>query len=185
MKRLLLSALLIAFTGILFAKKVEIKDAKTIALNAYFEKVNNYYGVVDYGDLKITDQYVINNNGEEVFYAFNFSNYGFILIAADDAIEPILGYTFDSQYNNGPKQEGFQSVLDGYSEHIVFLRSNGIEASTEIAEEWQALIEYVPGAIAAVDGSKDVEPLLTCTWNQDWPYNYYCPEDDDGPGDHV
>ncbi|RLD53537.1 MAG: hypothetical protein DRJ05_16285, partial [Bacteroidetes bacterium] len=185
MKRLLLSALLIAFTGILFAKKVEIKDAKIIAVNAYFEKVNHYYGIVNFQDLKITEQYVINNNGEEVIYAFNFSNYGFILIAAEDAIEPILGYTFDSQYNNGPKQEGFQGVLDGYSEHIIFLRSNGIEASTEIAAEWQQLIHYVPGQLTSVDGSKDVEPLLTCTWNQDWPYNYYCPEDEDGPGDHV
>jgi len=185
MKRLLLSVLLIAFTGILFAKKVEVKDAELIAYNAYFEKVNHYYGFVDFEDLKISDQFVISKNGEEVFYAFNFSNYGFILIAAEDAIEPILAYTFDSHYDNGPKPEGFQGVLDGYAKSVISLRSNGIEASTEIAEKWQSYIDFVPSEVKEIDGSKDVEPLLTSTWNQDWPYNYYCPEDGAGPGGHV
>ncbi len=185
MKRLLLSVLLISIAGFSFAKKVELNDAKSVAMNAYFEKVNHYIEAVNFQDLNITEQYVINKNGEEVIYVFNFNNYGFIMIAAEDAIEPVLGYTFDSHYANGPKPEGFQGTLNEYAEHILFLRTNGIDASPEIADQWEAVRLINSGQLAPVDGSKDVEPMLTCTWNQDWPYNYYCPEDAGGPGGHV
>ena len=40
MKRFALSLLLLSFIGISFAARVELQDARTIALNAYYQKVN-------------------------------------------------------------------------------------------------------------------------------------------------
>ena len=34
-------------------------------------------------------------------------------------------------------------------------------------------------------GSKSVDPLLQCKWNQSYPYNVYCPEDPGGSGGYV
>jgi len=185
MKRLLLSFLLISFAGFLFAEKVELKEAKTIAKNAYFQKLNTYNNPVGFDALQIADQFTIKNNGEEMIYVFDFTGYGFILIAADDAIEPVLGYTFDNQYPLENQPEGFHGVLAEFKEQIQYLRDNNIEASNKIEAQWNALLSFDPSQFTPQKGDKDIDPLVTCTWNQDSPYNFLCPEDPQGPGGHV
>ena len=128
MKRFVLSLLLFSLIGIAFAVRVELQDARTIALNAYFQKLNTYYEKVNFSDLEIVNHFVISQNGESVVYAFNFANYGSILIAAEDAIEPILGYTFESQYSSEEQPENFRGLIWEYGDHIQYLRNNKIEA---------------------------------------------------------
>jgi len=41
------------------------------------------------------------------------------------------------------------------------------------------------GSIKISTNSKGVEPLLTTKWDQDFSYNYYCPDDPAGPGGHA
>ena len=185
MRRLLLSLFLIAFTGMLFADKVDIQQAEKIAVNAYFQKLNTYVDEIDFSDLVITEQYTINSKGEPVMYAFNFENYGFIIVAAEDAIEPVIGYSFESQYVEEELPDNFRGLMNGYTEHIDYLRTNSIKASSDIALQWNELNSFKPADFMPMKGSKDIEPLLTSTWNQDSPYNYYCPEDPSGPGGHV
>ena len=175
MKRLLLSLFLTSFISVLFAANVELQDAKTIAKNAYFQKINSYLEEIEYDALVILDYYVINSDNESVIYAFDFENYGFILIAADDAIEPVLGYSFDNHYTSENQSQGFKGVLWEYGTHITYLRTNKIEASPEISQQWNELASFKPSVFTPKDGSKDIEPLLTVTWDQSWPYNYYCP----------
>ena len=185
MKRLLLSILLISFAGFLFAEKVELKEAETVARNAYFQKLNTYFQPVGYDAVQIAEQFIIKTNGEETLYAFDFAGYGFILIAAEDAIEPVLGYTFDNPYPSVNQPDGFKGVLNEFKEHIQYLRDNKIEPSAEIKQQWDNLISFDPSQFTPQKGDKDIDPLLTCTWNQDSPYNFLCPADDDGPGGHV
>jgi len=182
MKRLLLSLLLASFVSFLFAANVELENAKTIAQNAYFQKLNTYYNKVDFNDVVITDHYVINKNGESVIYAFDFDNYGFILIAAEDAMVPVLGYTFEGNYSEENKPDNFIGWMEGRAGAIKYIRDNNLEATSEIAGQWNELIEFKPENLNTIKGGKDIEPLLTCTWNQDWPYNYLCPLDPQGPG---
>jgi len=185
MKRLLFTLLLTSFISVLFAANVELQDAKTIAKNAYYQKLNSYVEKVDFDAVKIMDYYVINKNGESVIYAINFMNYGFILISAEDAIEPVLGYAFDSHYSTEDQPVGFKGILWEYGDHITYLRSNKIDASIEISQQWSELSSFKPTGFEAKDGSKDIDPLLTCTWDQSNPYNYLCPEDPAGPGGNV
>jgi hypothetical protein len=177
--------MLLSFIGIAFAAHVELKDARSIALNAYYQKANNYFKNVSFSDLEIESHYVINQDGNSVIYAFNFKNYGFILVAAEDAIEPILGYTFESQYSVELQSENFKGLLWQYGEHIQYLRNNSITASPEISQKWNELVNFNAATFSPEKSGKDIEPLLTCTWNQDWPYNYYCPLDAQGPGGRV
>lgn len=185
MKHLFLSFLLLSFFGGLFAGNVELADAKQVAKNAYFQKVNMYVGNVDMSNIKVSSVYTMEGNNGAAVYAFNITNYGFILIAADDAIEPVIGYTFDSQYSEEIQPEGFAGLMREYTEHIDYLKLNQIEASPEIGQQWNELTTFSPQGFIPEKGSKDVEPLLTATWNQDWPYNYLCPEDNQGSGGHV
>jgi hypothetical protein len=98
MKRFTLSLLLISFIGIAFAARVDLQDARTIALNAYYQKVNLYLKLVSFDDLQISENFDIQKDGETMLYAFNFSDLGFIIISADDAMTPVIGYSFESQY---------------------------------------------------------------------------------------
>jgi len=185
MKRLLLSLLLIAFTGFVFAEKVELQKAEQIAKNAYFQKLNTYANAVNYSDVVISEYFTIDINGEPAIYAFNFNKYGFILIAAEDAIEPVIGYSLESQYVEDRNADNFNGLMWQYADHIDYLRNNSIKASQKIASQWNELKSFDPQSFTPQKGSKDMEPLLTCTWNQDSPYNYLCPADAAGPGGHV
>lgn len=185
MKRLLLSFLLISFFGVLFAGNVELTEAKQIAKNAYFQKLNTFVGSVDMGEINISNVYTIEGNGQAAIYVFNVDNYGFILISAEDAIEPIIGYSLDTKYNDEKQSEGFAGLMSEYTEHIGYLRDNSIAASDVINQQWNELKDFETTSYVPQKGSKDIEPMLTATWNQDWPYNYLCPEDESGPGGHV
>ncbi|MBC8486067.1 MAG: C10 family peptidase [Bacteroidetes bacterium] len=180
MKRLLLSLLLISFAGILFANKVELQDAKTVALNAYYQKLNTYHETVNFSDLEINNYYVVNENGETVYYVFNITNNGFIIISAEDAMIPILGYSFETIYSPDNSPENFKSWMKGKAANIIYLRENNVEATIEIANKWNELLDFNCIEFIPKDGGKSIEPLLTCTWDQGHPYNYLCPVNTSG-----
>lgn len=175
MKRVLLSLLVLAFAGTLFAKDVPLNEATTLAKNAYFQKLNTYVSEIDFADVMIVDQFTIKEDGNATVYAFNFENYGYILIAAEDAIEPVLGYSFTSHYNPAKEASNFNGLIAEFGEHINYLRENSIEATSTISQQWSSLKTFNPENFVPQKGSKDVSPLLTCTWDQDNPYNFLCP----------
>lgn len=181
MKRVLLSLLVLAFAGSLFAKDVQLNEATTLAKNAYYQKLNTYVSEVEFADVMIVDQFTISEDGNTTIYAFNFENYGYILIAAEDAIEPVLGYGFTSHYNPAKEASNFNGLIAEYGEHINYLRENSIEATSTISQQWSSLKTFNPESFVPQKGSKDVSPLLTCTWDQDNPYNFLCPPRDTQP----
>ncbi|MEZ5195328.1 MAG: C10 family peptidase [Bacteroidales bacterium] len=187
MKHLLFSFLFITLTFALFAKGVEQNTARELALNAYYQKLVQYHDEnAAYEELIITETYTISEGGIPMYFIYNFQDFGFIIIAAEDAIEPVLGYTFNSHYSSEDQPEGLAGTLSEYREHIDYLRSNQITQSTEIFQQWDDLYYFEASNFSATNNSKgDVEPLLTATWNQDDPYNFYCPEDQQGPGGRV
>ena len=75
----------------LFAEEVSIQLARRVALNFYFERISLIKNV-SYNDLSISDEYTIQQNNEAIYYVFNINSEGFIMIAADDAVFPVLGY---------------------------------------------------------------------------------------------
>jgi len=182
MKRLLLSILLISFTGMLFAKSVELQQAKEVAINAYYQKLNLYVGATDMSDIDVHNFYTISENGVPVYYIFNFTDYGFIIISAEDNFTPVLGYSLDRHHNPELSGESFQGWMKGRAGAINYVKENNMTATPEIAQKWQELIHFDEMSWIPQKDGKDIEQLLTATWNQDWPYNYYCPMDDDGPG---
>jgi hypothetical protein len=185
MKRLLLSFLLIAFTGFVFAENVDLAQATKVAKNAYFQKLNKFQEQTSFDALTITETFTISENGEAVYYVFNFDNFGYIMISAEDNWKPVLGYSFEGQYSQENQPENFAGWMESRAGNINFIRENKIEATPEINQAWNELIQLNTANPIAKDGSKSVDMLLTSTWNQDSPYNYYCPLDDQGPGGRV
>ena len=111
--------------------------------------------------------------GVDGMYLFALTNGGFVLVAADDCVRPILGYSMTSPVIN-PLPENMADWIRGYSEEIALLRSRGEQPSALVRAEWESLLKIdALGPLYTVT----VSPMLTTTWKQGSPYNTMCPHD--------
>lgn len=167
------------------AKEVTKDNARKAALNAYYEKVNQYDNGIAYENVVITYEQTRYHNGLPAFYTFDFTNGGYVIISADDAYDPIMGYSFEGEFPKGLLNDNFASFLQNYVDQIAFIRENNIQAEASIANDWKHLLSNEVSSLNIFKDPKDVDPLVTNMWNQDSPYNLMCPEDEDGPNGHV
>jgi hypothetical protein len=183
-KNLLMTmALVFIFTG-LFADKVEKKEAAEIANRFYNEKYQvNHPGTQ--ANFYITESHTIELDGTEVIYVFNFSNDGYAVVPADDRIYPVVGFSFNATFNPDIAPDNWMYVLNNFGEQVKHVRQHKVEATAEVANAWTNLRSDERGNFSFLANNIEIGPLVLATWNQDYPYNYLCPADPQGPGGHV
>ena len=93
------------------------------------------------------------------YYVFNNNNGGFVIIAGDDMISPVLGYTTEGSFDTTNLPEGLKDLLNNYDSQIKVLGKIG--NPNKKTEESQV--------------SAGNKQLNTAKWNQDYPYNQYTP----------
>ena len=165
MKKSLLFLLLALFSIAAMAKPVDPYTAQRVATNFWNAHRDN--GVASITSMQMVD---IPFDG---FYLFTAGEKGFVFVAADDCVQPILGYSFTSPAGNRLNRE-VKYWLAIYQQQIDYLRENGIAPNGETAAKWEhylSLREYEPQSLDAVN------PLLSTTWDQDPLYNNLCPYD--------
>ena len=103
-----------------------------------------------------------------------------MLVSANDAVTPVLGYGFDHQVPDSITNESVKGWFDGYARQIDTAFVLNLQQDASVSK-WDDILENrfqnLPGNAVA--------PLLTTTWDQGWPYNAMCPADPNGPGGHV
>ncbi len=119
------------------------------------------------------------------YYVFNVSNgEGFVIVAADDCVRPILAYSTTGQFDPNDVAEGFQYTLDGFREEIQYVRDHNLSATPDIVAEWRSV-----DATGSLNRGRQtravVEPLCQALWNQNYPWNSQCPADPAGSGGYV
>lgn len=132
MKQISLLILAIAFTVNAFADVVESADARTIAVNAYYQKLNLYHQPVSPGQVSISESFTIPRNGEPVYYVFNMENFGYIIISAEDALHPVQAYSLTKPYDPVDQPDNFRGWLDSRAGAVMFAREKNIKASEEL-----------------------------------------------------
>ena len=183
-KLFLLAGLLFFFTNIANARYVSINEAKKIAKNFYYERVNQI-NPVKYEEIVLSETYIEINSTDTIYYVFNIGeDKGFIIISADDVTAPVLGYSFTGSYSTEGQPPAFQSLMNNFSEQIIYAKKNNLKATGEIDKQWQEL-NYSFSKDKSIKSIKTVTPLLLVEWGQGTYYNEQCPEDIDGPGGHV
>ena len=106
-------------------------------------------------------------------FLFTAADGGFVLVAADDCVRPILAYSLTARFAD-TLPDHIASWLQGYAGEIALLRSRGETASLQVRAEWDALLKADgQGPLYTVV----VAPMLTTTWKQGSPYNTLCPLD--------
>ena len=122
-------------------------------------------------------------SGNPAVYIFNFDD-GFVLVSADDVARPILAFSDEQCVDPSLMPDGFAYYLRFYARQIAYAQENNLEPETDVTSEW---IHVSKDGFENDNRSTrgDIQPMVTLSWNQDNPYNYYCPSGHGGPGGHA
>jgi hypothetical protein len=116
------------------------------------------------------------------FYVFEYKNgQGFVVIAADDHVVPIIGYSDANGWGSGELPANLDEWLRGRDEQVRYVTENHIESTPEIDRFWASLLD---GSYEPPQGAQ-VNPLISTTWGQSPYYNNYCPEDNGNNTGHA
>lgn len=94
----------------------------------------------------------------DAYYVFNNDAGGFVIIAGDDAVTPVLGYTSTGSFDAENLPDGLKDLLKSYERQIAALGDNYVANQTATR--------------AAFTGEK---LLKTAEWDQNVPFNKYTP----------
>ena len=90
------------------------------------------------------------------YYAFNSSRGGYVLVAGDDRVPAVLGYSDKGSFDLGKIPDAMRELLDGYAAQIDAL-DHGAKAAPHFAN------------------GNAIAPLVTAQWDQSEPYNLLFP----------
>ncbi|MDO4218331.1 MAG: C10 family peptidase [Bacteroidales bacterium] len=106
-------------------------------------------------------------------YAFNLpDNAGFVIVAGDQRLHPIIGYSFESPFRN--VGDNVRSWLTNCERLVHIAQRIRITTEPQVAAEWD-LLEDDPEPMDMA--SSGIPALMATRWNQSPLYNDSCPYD--------
>ena len=165
------------FVGQAIASPVDADQAKKIGLK-YAQ--NNAAKQITEVSLAYTE---MTESGTPALYVFNFDG-GYMIVSADDVAQPILAFGEEGCFDANQISDGLAYFLGHYARQIDYAVTHNMTAEPEIAAQWEQIERegrLTPNR--AIRGN--IEPLVTLSWNQDYPYNAYCPTGQGGPQGHA
>jgi hypothetical protein len=166
--------LLTALTMNLYAGRVPVDDARVVARNLYFERVQAFKAI-PIEKIVITEEFTVSLAGEPVYYIFNIGNMGgWVIISAEDQVQPVLAYSFQGSYRTDDHHPGFAAQMKHYEDQIAECREKTMLRVADIEEQWN---KYRDGALTPAKDIKGatIGPICKTTWDQGGYYNDSCP----------
>jgi PKD repeat protein len=170
-RTLLVFLIFLGITGLNYSKTVTEQQAGLVAANAWAEKVT--HGVLPDRDALLMEMRTVRAGGMPVYYIFNIGNGGFIIIAADDRVTPVLGWSEKGSYNEDGHPPAFDWFMKGIEEQIMLALQGEDRSSQAVSSEWE---RYLTPGFSPLK-VQDVGPLIQTTWDQGCFYNEQCPAD--------
>lgn len=178
MKRTILFSLTLAAALSLWATPVNEERAKQIASAFLSKNLSAQTRATLDVKLLLTDKEVATRanslEGDASYYVFGTPNaQGFVVVAGDDCVKPILGYSIDQPFRIGETElpDNIREWLNSYKKQIEWLREAGASANKEVQDAWT---DYLKGTPPMASTTNDVL-LETAKWDQMSPYNLKCP----------
>ncbi len=160
--------------GQLSASPIDVNTARQLGLKYVQGNAGKQVAELNLAYTQMTE------SGANALYVFNFEG-GYIIMAADDVAQPILAFGEEGCFDASNIADGLAYYLRHYARQIEYAVSNNMTADLEVAEQWEQIRRL--GTIKGSGGIRgNVTPLIATNWNQDYPYNYYCPSGQGGPG---
>ena len=168
---LLIGLLAIAFSAM--ADKVSVRTAQIAAQTFMSQRIGTpqQLSLVDFADrAEFPNFYVFGNER------------CFVIIAGDDCVQPVLGYSMEGGFGNGTMPECVSDWLKAYTDGIASVKESRLNATVEIRSEWEMLLN---GRGLEPKSRSNVKPLIRTKWNQRDPFNSLCPLDSNGYNGHA
>jgi len=128
--------------------------------------------------------------GAVAYYIINYREDGFVIVAADRRVQPILAYSEAQPFVADAVGAGLDEWLYATMLVVEEARRSGAPATRDIAVQWDHILGVpdddeclsprkkdipVPGPDQCQDSSTSVGPLMTTTWGQGCGYNSLTP----------
>ena len=112
---------------------------------------------------------------ENQYYIYeNASGEGWVMVAANDAVRPILAYSETGHFRTDNMPKNVRGWLGSYNKQIAYMAEHST-GNAEVAQEWSRLRNGAPRAKATTI----VAPLIQTGWDQDTPFWNKCPKKGD------
>lgn len=184
-KKYLLSYVILSILSFsLLGGNVDQQTAARIAKNFYYESLSQFKDLA-VNEISITSSFTREEGGIPVYYVFNINNEGFVMVAAEDNVVPVLGYSFESIWSGDHFPVQLNDWAENYKDQILYHRNHQTQASPEITQAWRHLSTINQAELTTLSGTKSVTPLIISAWDQGAFYNELCPSDALGPGGKV
>lgn len=179
MKKSLLFCISMLMMTLALAGPVNPRQAGNIALNFMMQKSS---AITRGSSCQLVYTQTNGRSADALFYVFNVGE-GFVMVSADDAIVPVLGYSPSGHFNPDRIPDNFRAWVQSYADAIEYVKTHELVADAAVQEQWEAL---EAGRVLRGPGTRNaVGPLLTTKWDQEPYFNSLCPEDTDSWSGHV
>lgn len=172
MKKTLILVFTLLSTCIMWGKQLSQSEAMDVARN-FFGQSGDLRSAEEIKLAAVAEELTDINNlrsatGESAFYVFNRGNSGFVIVAGDDRMKQVLGYSKNNAFVTENIPANLKAMLNAYSA----LHANLDKAPNPIVKsELRSSDQF----------AEDVQPLLgEISWDQGEPYNLDCPEMEGG-----
>lgn len=158
MEKYLLSLVCAFFCQLTFAASITTEQAQQKAM----QFINSRYALSQHRSMRLaakgmaTD--ISNASTNASYYIFNIGEQeGFVIISGDDRTPVVLGYADEGTFNTADMPDNMKAWLQNYESQLRYLTAH--DRTT----------------VATIKEHASISPLLKSLWNQDEPYNIYCP----------
>lgn len=166
------------FVSQLIASPVDVNQARQLGLKYVQHHAAKHVAELSLAYTEMTE------SGAPALYVFNFEG-GFIIVSADDVAQPILSYGEEGCFDASQISDGLAYYLRYYARQINYAVENNLEPEAEITAQWENIARMGFENSNQRGTRGNIQPMVTLSWNQDYPYNYYCPTGHGGPGGHA
>lgn len=154
------------------ANPVNANVAQKVAENFY---ASNHSAVIPSLTLAYTER---DASGVPVYYVYNVNSTskGFIIVTADDAAHPIIGYSDEGSFVIPDLNNNVYFWLQHRKNEVIAMRAHHIVATADITGEWTSYKSGTPirKPVHSLT-TNSVSPLVQTYWNQSPFYNELCP----------
>ena len=155
MKRISILLILFAMGTALFAAQISQQQAMEQA-RSFINKMKSGNRALNRAQLNIEILSALPD--EQLIYAFNIENGGFVIVSGDDRTLPVLGYSLTGSIDADDMPDNMRSWLKACELEIAAMKHSNVAAT-------QTEDTLLPA----------IEPLLKTTWYQTAPYNLLTP----------
>ena len=115
-----------------------------------------------------SENFTVTLDESSTLYYVNATDGGWIIISAEDSTTPVIGYSDTGSIDPNKMPSHVKYFMGSYSKSIDAVRDANLQANPTVKKLWRSA-----GIRTKATGGK---LLNTASWDQDEPYNLFCPE---------